>query len=91
MEDNRITIKFELTNESYNHFEAESTVEVFHSLGDTALDVIGWQLNAFLRQCGYTRPNDNIFMEDITDEEYDALATYLSELRSKEGVESNDD
>lgn len=81
--DYKITIRFELTEEDNTHYEAESTVEVFDSLGDTELDNIGWQLNAFLKQCGYSRPNDNIFMEDVSDEEYDALADYLSQLRAK--------
>jgi len=43
----------------------------------------------FLKQCGYVRKNDFIFMEDITEEEYEALAVYLDELRS--GKESDAD
>lgn len=81
MEDNKITIRFELTDEFKNHYAAESTAEVFESFGETKLDMIGDQLNIFLRQCGYIRKNDCIFMEDITEEEYDALTLYLNELR----------
>ena len=87
--ENKIRIRFELTDEGGNNYISESSVEVFHSLGDTELDTIGEQLNVFLRQCGYVRKNDNIFMEDVTDEEYEALADYLAELRNKE--DSNDD
>lgn len=90
MEDNKITIRFELTDEFKNHYAAESTVEVFESFGETEIDAIGEQLNIFLRQCGYIRKNDCIFMEDITEEEYDALASYLNTMRDKEGAELND-
>lgn len=86
-DDSKITIKFELTDESENHFVQETTIEVFTSLGETDIDVVGAQLNIFLKQCGYIRENDNIFMEDITDEEYDALADYLSELRKNKELE----
>lgn len=81
MED-KIRIRFELTDENKNNFINESTVDVI--FGDTVLNTIGEQLNAFLRQCGYMRKNDYIFMEDITDEEYEALGDYLRSLRSKE-------
>lgn len=91
MEDEKITIKFELTDEVNNHYQAESTMTTASSLGYNALDVIGEQLNNFLRQCGYIRKNNNIFMEDITDEEYDALADYLNEIRFAKGDVANDD
>ena len=56
-----------------------------HELGETDIDFIGDQLNIFLKQCGYARKNDHIFMEDVTEEEWVALADYLEELRrSKE-------
>ncbi len=76
-------IGFHLVNEFNDRFSQESSVEVFHDLGETELDVIGKQFNIFLKQCGYVRYNDNIFMEDITDEEYEALADFLDELREE--------
>ena len=81
--DNKITIGFRLEDEFGNKYSQESTFEVFTSLGDRDIDMIGGQLNCFLKQCGYIRRNDNIFMEDITDEEYEALADYLMELREE--------
>lgn len=80
--ENPITIKFELTSSIGEHYAAESTINVFYDL-ESELDVIGQQLNAFLRQAGYTRPHDCIMMESITDEEYADLLQYLDELRSK--------
>lgn len=81
--ENKLTIGFHLVDEFNNRYSQESSVEVFTDLGETDLDVIGKQLNIFLKQCGYVRYNDNVFMEDITDEEYEALADYLEELREE--------
>lgn len=85
MESNgKITVGFSFTDEFGNKYNAESMAEIFHDLGETEVDFIGKQMNVFLRQCGYIRKNDNIFMEDITDEEYEALADYLYQLRNSE-------
>ena len=90
MNDNtKFRIKFELTDEYGNNYISESRVDVCYECGERELDVIGEQLNVFLKQCGYIRKNDHIFMEDINDEEYDALAEYLNYLR--DGDDSSDD
>lgn len=83
MDSNKITIKFELVGEVGDHYEASSTFEIYRSLGDTVVDAIGTQLNAFLRQAGFLRKNDNIFMEDISDEEYEAISDFLEDFRAK--------
>lgn len=85
----KIRIRFELTDECGNNFVSESTTEVFTDQGDSDVTVIGDRLNVFLKQCGYYRKNDHIFMEDITEEEYDKLTEYLYMLRN--GDNSNDD
>ena len=79
----KLTIGFRLQNECGDMFSQDSTLEVFDDLGDTDFDVIGDQLNCFLKQCGYYRPNDNIFMESLTDEEYDAVAEFLEKFREE--------
>lgn len=79
---NQITIGFTLEDRCGNVFSQSSAVEVFEDLGETELDVIGTQFNTFLKQCGYTRYNDNILMEDLSDEEYDAMVDYLCDLRA---------
>lgn len=79
---NQITIGFSLEDRCGNLYSQSSTVEVFEDLGETELDVIGTQLNTFLKQCGYTRYNDNILMEDLSDDEYDAVVDYLDDLRA---------
>lgn len=78
---NKLTIGFHLVDECGNEFSSESTLEVFHDLGDTDLSVIGDQFNSFLKQCGYVRYNDHILMEDLTDVEHDALVDFLEDLR----------
>lgn len=83
-EDNKITIKFELTNEFGGHYIQESHFEVFSSLGDSELDCIGEQFNIFLKQVGYIRKNDYMLMEDLTEEEVEALSNYLNEIRVKQ-------
>lgn len=90
MEDNRITIKFELIDEHDERYEASSTFEVFRNLGESEIDCIGMKLNAFLRQAGYLRKNDNIFMEDVSDEEYDAIADFLTNYRNSRLSEGNE-
>ena len=82
MED-KLRIKFEMTDEAGNNYISETTTEVFTDIGETDLSVLGQQFNIFLKQCGYVRKNDYIFMEDVTEEEYDALADYLQSIRSK--------
>lgn len=82
---NKLTIGFDFENEFGDKFSATTTAQVFNDLGETDIDFIGNQLNIFLKQCGYARKHDNIFMEDVTDEEWAALTDYLEELRrSKE-------
>ena len=51
---------------------------------------LGEYFNTFLKQIGYIRNNDLLFMEDITEEEYDALQSYLEEYRSG-NAESEDE
>ena len=87
-ESNRITIGFHYVDTLGNTYDSTSTVEVFFDLGDTELSTIGQQLNAFLRQSGYYRKRDMIFMEDIDEEEYDELLCALDELRN--GKEKDD-
>ncbi|MDO4841719.1 MAG: hypothetical protein Q3982_03470 [Phoenicibacter congonensis] len=87
MDTNKITIGFHYVSEFGDSYDSSSTLEVFTDLGDTELSVIGEQLNAFLIQIGYFRKNNNIFMEDLDDEEYDAVADFLADYREKK--ESN--
>ena len=81
MDENKITIGFTLIDEMGDEYSASSTCQVFEELDETALDVIGTQLNSFLKQAGYVRKNDNILMESLSDEEYDAVTEFLIKYR----------
>ena len=83
MEEPRIKIGFTFTDRFGNEYSTTSNVEVFEPLGERDLDVIGELLNIFLRQIGYIRSRDCMLMEDLTEEEHDALLDYLDELRNK--------
>lgn len=89
MDEPKIKIGFTHTDEFGNEYSASSDVEVFTSLGEEELEVIGRQLNVFLKQIGYVRHNDNILMEDLSDEELEALYDYLQELRN--GTDNTED
>ena len=84
--ENKFRIRFELTDEFGNDYRAESQVTVHYDCGERELNIIGEQLNVFLKQCGYSRKNDFLFMEDITEEEYEALEEYLEEFRNNKEV-----
>lgn len=77
----KLTIDFRLVNELGDEFRSSSVSYVFEELGETQILFMGKQFNTFLKQCGYYRKNDYIFMEDVTEEELEALEDYLSELR----------
>ena len=81
---NKITIGFNFENEFGDKYSQSSTVEVFVDFGETDLSVIGEQFNCFLKQCGYIRNNDYILMQDVTEDELEALEDYLCELRKEE-------
>lgn len=83
MEDNRITIGFELRDENGNHYEASSSFAIYSDIGMDTIYEIGAQLNTFLRQAGYIRDNCYIFMEDVTEEELEALDDFLHQYRKK--------
>lgn len=83
MEDNRIAIKFEFTDENKNFYSAESKVEVLDEFA-SVLDELGMAFNNFLKQAGYTFfDKEYILMKSLDAEEYEALAEYLEEYRKR--------
>ena len=84
MEECVITIKFALSSsEVPGHYKAESVLPIYRECDDE-LSVIGQQFVCFLRQVGYANmENRNLLMESLTDEEYDAVNTFLNKYRNK--------
>ena len=73
----RIAFTYERNGESYY---SDSTVDICP--GDTELDAIGDQFNAFLSQIGYVRENPRMFMADVNDDEHEALEQFLEDYRN---------
>lgn len=84
----QIVIKFELEHYIGESYKAESTLTISPEFGDTEIGLMGNQFNIFLKQCGYNRERDYLFMEDVTEEERDALSEFLEIYRAgkKRGV-----
>ena len=72
----RIAFRYERDGESCY---SDSTIEICP--GDTELDAIGDQFNAFLSQIGYIRENPCMFLEDVSDDEREMLGIFLKDYR----------
>lgn len=88
MNDNKLTIGFNLIDEFGNEYKAESKESPYD---EDNLSFIGRQLNIFLSQCGYYRKHSLIFMESVNDDEYEAIADFLADYRKDNSEESNED
>lgn len=87
----KMSIRFELENEFGELFSQESTITMLPDIGISELERIGEKLNAFLVQLGYIRRNGYILMEDINEEECEALSGYLQTLRSEKEKQGGSD
>lgn len=65
--------------------DGNTNVEIISDI-ESEIDVIGYQFNAFLAQCGYARNNQFMLMKDLTEEEVELLTVYLDEIRNKRKV-----
>ncbi len=78
----KVTIGFSYNDEqTENYYSAESTMDIDPQYFDV-IDELGEQFNTFLKQVGYVRNNDYIFMEDVNEDEYAALAQFLDDYRA---------
>lgn len=90
MDENKISIKFELTDENQNFFSAESRITVFEEFA-SVLDELGMAFNNFLKQAGYTFfDKEYLLMKSLDGEEYEALLEYLEEYRKRKAENAND-
>ena len=84
-----IRLKMEYENEFGHIYTMENKVDVYPDLGNDILDEFATQINRFMGQIGYPSFNkDKIFLESVTEEEYDYLIGCLDEYR--ENKEEND-
>lgn len=89
MENTKIKIGFTFTDRFENEYSASSNMEIFEEIGESELITIGEQFNTFLRQIGYARRNDYLLMEDLTEDELDALYDYLTVIRQESSEEDS--
>ena len=80
-----ISIGFSFTDAYGNDYSANTNVEIISDI-ESEIDVIGYQFNAFLAQCGYARNNQFMLIKDLTEEEAELLTVYLDEIRNKRKV-----
>ena len=67
-------------NEFGDSYEAKST---FMPTDCGELYDLGGAFNNFLRQLGFIRKNECMLMEDLTENELDAVTEFLSDLRGE--------
>lgn len=77
----KIKIGFTYVDEFGNTWSSESQESLSDEFG--SLDIIGRQFDTFLRQAGYIRNGDTVFMDSVTDEECEVLHTALENYRNK--------
>lgn len=83
----RVTIGFELVDKNGYRYSARSSFKYFE---EPVINELGEMFNTFLKQAGYIRNNDYIFMEDVTEEERDAIADFLSDFRAAKERRENE-
>ena len=81
--DTRTTIKLYFRNEFGSEYEISQTANTYPDLGEDEISILARTINLFLRHIGYpVFDKDMVFLESITEDEYDMLQDYLFELRN---------
>lgn len=81
-----LSIRFAADIRSGGYYEARSDFDIFYEDGENQLVEMGKAFNNFLRQCSFVRKNDYLFMESVTEEEYDWLLDALDSYRNGDAV-----
>ena len=84
----KISIGFCLVNEVGNEYTMGSDIIVYPGTEMDEMSTLFRQFNCFLRQCGYSRPNDYILPESLTEEEYEVVGNAL--WRYRDGKENQE-
>ena len=89
--DSRETIRLYYRNEFGSEFEMSQTAETYSELGEDIIREFSRIINLFLKHIGYVSyDKDMVFLESVTEEEYEDLLWYLDDLRQNK-TEGSDD
>lgn len=84
----RDIVKISMTMEecaSNHHFSAEVSTPLYRDLGSDELGTLASFINNFLKSYGFPRyDKDYVFLESVTEDEYDYLLSCLEDYRSNE-------
>lgn len=83
MENENVRIRLEMEERLYHHkVVTEVEEDLYPDLGSDAIDALERVVNSFLNTYGYPNYNSNrVMLISMTDEEHEALADYLWDLR----------
>lgn len=81
-----VTLRMEYDGAQHNNYKMEVNEPIWEEFGENEIAWFGRHLNNFLRQIGYIRRHDVIFMEDVTEAEADMLGEYLKNVIRGNGV-----
>lgn len=89
--DHRETIKLYYRNEFDGEFEISETRLMYPDMGDDTIMAFAKTINLFMRHIGYSFDKDYVFMESLTEDEYEHLQWCLSKFRDEKDTESEDE
>lgn len=90
--ENTLKIKMTMEDPYTNHsLTMEQTTQLYPDLGYDELETLASFINKFLNVYGYPRYNkEYVFLESVTEEEYDYLACCLEEYRNRKESDKNE-
>lgn len=89
MEKEKVRIKIEMEEPSYNHKVVTEVEEALYpDLGCDVIETLEKAINSFLKTYGYPDYNkDRVILISVTDKEYEQLDDYLWDLRNNKKEE----
>lgn len=89
--DTREAIRLYFRNEFGSEYEISQTAETYADIGEDTIRAFAKIINLFLRHIGYVSyDKDLVFLESVTDEEYEDLLWYLGDLRQSKAENENE-
>lgn len=84
MEEKKIRLELKYRDLQDNNYGMSNEVTIYPDIGTTEQDEIAIIINTFMRQIGYLQYDKTmVFLESVTEEEYDYLLTMLENYRTR--------